>query len=110
MNKKVILCSLCFEDQGIKLLAERIGEKTPGNCSNCSNLQGVKLNIDQLQDLAYRFFVVGSIFKTDYGAAPLIQFNKHQKTNVQFSESLKKDVSFLKKFLESGSNCFNSRG
>lgn len=102
MKKKEILCSECFEDQGLKLLAERIGEDISGNCSICSNSKGVKLNLEQLQNLAYRFFVVGSIFKPDYGAAPLIQFNEHQKNNVHFSESLKKDVSLFEEILGIG--------
>lgn len=102
MNKNEMLCSECFEDQGIKLLAERIGKDISGNCSNCSNSQGVKLNSEQLQTLAYRFFVVGSIYKPNYGAAPLIQFNEHQKTNVKFSKSLKKDVSLFEEVLGIG--------
>lgn len=96
------LCSECFIDQGLKLLAERIGIENSENCTYCSSSNGIKLNIEQIENLAYRFFVVGSIFKPDYGASPLIQFNEHQKTSVKLSSSLQKDIKLFEKELGVG--------
>ncbi len=96
------LCSECFKDQGLKLLSERIGKESSINCPNCLNSNGIKLNTKEIETLAYRFFVVGSILKLDYGAAPLIQFNEYQKTNVNFSDSLKLDVKLFEETLGIG--------
>lgn len=100
INQK--LCSECFKDQGLKLLAERIGIENLENCTNCSNSNGIKLNDEQIETLAYRFFVVGSIFKTDYGATPIIQFNKHQETSVELSDLLQLDIKLFEKALGVG--------
>ncbi len=102
MNENGILCSECFIDQGLKLLAQKIGFQNIDVCSNCKATSGKKLSSDQVQHLTYRFFVVGSIFKPKFGAAPLVQFNKHQKTDVNFSKSLEKDVKLLEKILGIG--------
>ena len=102
MRNKEKLCSECFTDQGLKLLAERIGIEKSDNCPNCLNSNGIKLDIEQIETLAYRFFVVGSIFKPDYGASPLIQFNKNQETSVRLSDSLQKDIKLFEKELGIG--------
>jgi hypothetical protein len=102
MNTKHILCSECFHDQGLKLLAEKIGIEKYDNCCNCNKTNGVKLTSEQVEFLAYRFFVIGSIIKPDYGATPLIQFNEHQKTNVEFSNTLKNDVKLFERTLGIG--------
>jgi len=102
MNLNEELCSECFTDQGLKLLSERIGIENSNKCPNCSNSNGIKLNAEGIETLAYRFFVIGSILKLDYGTAPLIQFNKHQKTSIDLSDSLKEDVKLFEKTLGIG--------
>ena len=97
-----MLCSECFQDQGLKLLAQRIGIEKLENCSNCFKSNGIKLSYEQIEHLAYRFFVVGSILKSDYGAAPYIQFNEYQKTSVDFVNPLRKDVKLFEKTLGIG--------
>lgn len=101
-NKKQILCSECFNDQGLKLLAEKIGFEDNKKCNHCNKADGFKLTTEQTEFLAYRFFVVGSILKPEYGAAPLIQFNEHQKTDIQFVDTLKNDVNLFEKKLGIG--------
>jgi len=101
-TKKQILCSECFNDQGLKLLAEKIGFEDNKKCSNCNKINGFKLTTEQTEFLAYRFFVVGSILKPEYGATPLIQFNEHKKTDIQFADTLKKDVNLFEKNLGIG--------
>lgn len=102
MSNKEKLCSECFTDQGLKLLAERIGIEDFANCCNCLNSNGIKLNIEQIESLAYIFFVVGSIFKPDYGASPKIQFNEHEKTSIKLSNSLQKDIKLFENELGVG--------
>ncbi len=102
MNIKQLLCSECFQDHGIKPLAEKIGDDFKGNCSNCNSATGIKLAKDQVEFLAYRFFVIGSIVKLKYGAAPLIQFNQYQKTSVKFSDSINNDVKLFERTLGVG--------
>jgi hypothetical protein len=102
MDENQILCSKCFVDQGLKLLAQKIGFESRDVCPNCKKMSGEKLSSVQVQDLAYRFFVVGSIFKPKFGAAPQIQINNHQKTNIKFSKSLEKDVKLLEEILGIG--------
>lgn len=102
INIKQLLCSECFQDHGLKLLAEKIGRKNKGICNNCNKATGIKLNTDEIKFLAYRFFVVGSILKLDYGASPLIQYNKYQKTSVIFSDSLNNDVKLFERTIGVG--------
>ncbi|WP_067143181.1 RES family NAD+ phosphorylase [Oceanivirga salmonicida] len=101
-KNKEKLCSKCFTDQGLKLMAEKIGIQNSNNCRNCLNSHGIKLNIEQIKELVYRFFEVGSIVKLDYGASPTIKFNKYIKTSVKFSNSLQKDVKLFEKELGIG--------
>ena len=98
----VIVCSECFADQGLKLDAEQIGIEEIGVCPNCSNAKGRKLSISELFELAHRFFVWGSILRCKYGAVPLIQFNEHQKTSIDFSPWLKPDVEIFERLLGIG--------
>lgn len=100
LNKK--LCSECFKDEGLKLLAERIGVKNSSKCPNCSSSVGIKINPQEIETLAYRFFVVGSILKLDYGGAPRIQFNKDQKTSIVLSDFLQEDIKLFEKTLGIG--------
>ncbi|UBZ13492.1 RES family NAD+ phosphorylase [Flagellimonas marinaquae] len=102
MNNNEGLCSECFEDQGLKLMSEKIGVRNPDICTNCLQTNGFKLNLEQLETLAYRFFVIGSIYKPIYGATPLIQFNQQQKTDIKLSESLNKDIKLFEKLLGIG--------
>ena len=69
------LCSDCFSDHGLKLTAAQIGVIHDVACPNCRSLYGRKLNLQLLQGLAYWFFVWGTLHRTQYGAAPVVQFN-----------------------------------
>src|SRR6266852_8900636 len=53
---KSILCSDCFEDEGLKLEAERIGRMTRGRCPNCRSLAGLSLDWSHLWELRDQFF------------------------------------------------------
>lgn len=101
-EKKPVACSACFTDHGLKLDAEQIGIEDAEPCPNCGDTNGYKLPLAELETLAHRFFVWGSLFKCKYGAAPLIQFNKHQSTCIDVSPWLKKDVELFERLLGVG--------
>jgi hypothetical protein len=102
--KKVILCSNCFKDQGLKLDATKIGYKYNRSCPNCKTKNGKKLNLELIAELVQRFFVRGTVHKTEYGAAPVVQFNKEHylETDIDVSEWLKDDMKLLEDTLKIG--------
>lgn len=99
---KPIACSSCFTDRGLQLDAEQIGNADSAACPNCGSADGHKLDKEKLESLAYRFFVWGSFWRTDYGGTPLIQFNEHQSTSIEPSPWLKSDVALFEKLLGVG--------
>jgi hypothetical protein len=90
-----VLCSCCFSDQGLKLDAERIGEADESKCLNCGLVSGRKLTKEKVATLAHRFFVWGTLQKGEYGAAPIVQFNEQQETNINTSNWLEKDIKLI---------------
>lgn len=101
-EEKIVACSDCFRDQGLRLDAQLIGVEAPDPCGNCGSINGRKLNSHRLATLAYRFFVWGSLLRCDYGAAPLIQFNQHQKTSVVLPNWLQPDARLIESILGVG--------
>lgn len=97
-----IACSDCFHDQGLRLDAWRLGTDAKGACPACGSVDGHKLSKQRVEELAYRFFVWGSLHRCDYGGAPVIQFNQHQKTSIQTSPWLVGDVKLFETFLGIG--------
>jgi hypothetical protein len=89
---EAVLCSDCFNDTGLRLDAERGGNAIPGACGACGSEQGVKLSKGALEELARRFFVRGSLHKSRYGAAPVIEGNYVRSTDVEFPQWLRDDV------------------
>ncbi len=88
-------CSDCFSDQGLKLDAFTIGLKDPSTCPNCGSTSGAKLDTYRLTQLMHRFFVWGTLYRCEYGAAPALQINDRQRTSVVFQDSLSDDVRLL---------------
>jgi hypothetical protein len=97
-----IACSECFVDQGLRLDAQEIGADEPTPCPRCGSSAGKKLSREALLELAFRFFVWGSLWCVDYGAAPLIQFNDKQRSSVEFPEWLRSDSSIFEETLGIG--------
>lgn len=97
-----IVCSNCFNDVGLRLDAERIGRDIPGACANCGSTGFKKLPHAGLGALAHRYFVWGSLWRARYGAAPLIQFNKHQTTSIDVQPWLQSDVRLIEQLLGVG--------
>lgn len=101
-SAKFYVCSECFRDEGLRLDAHRIGVTDSTTCSNCGATVGRKLDADLLSALAHRFFVWGSLLRCDYGAAPLIQFNEHQKTSIAVPSWLEADMRLIERTLGVG--------
>jgi hypothetical protein len=99
---RFLLCSNCFNDRGLRLDAERLGIEEEGICPICNSSEGKKLDIITIEILAHRFFVKGTLSRTEYGGAPLIQFNEKQKTSVKFSDWLNNDIKLFEKTLNIG--------
>lgn len=97
-----IACSACFTDRGLCLDAEQLGLEETGACPNCGVRDGKKLTKIILGELAYRFFVWGSLQNCEYGAAPLVQFNIHRKTDICVSQWLVPDVKLFERLLGIG--------
>jgi len=102
MTSKILLCSNCFKDQGLKLDSFKIGIEINKKCPNCNSNDGKKLTSDLIETLAHRFFVRGTLHKTNYGAAPIIQFNEHQKTSVEVSDLLQEDIRLIEESIGIG--------
>ena len=96
------LCSECFHDQGLRLDAALGGFDEPAECPKCHKTEGKKLDLPHIEELAYRFFVRGTVFRTDYGGAPLVQFNQHQETSIDLTPQLAEDVELFEKMLGIG--------
>lgn len=99
MNEEILLCSDCFKDEGLKVNSYHIGIKDDKNCPNCNSINGKKLNAELIDKLIYQFFVIGTIIKTDFGGAPIIQCNEYHKgkTDIDISDWLKTDLHILEK-------------
>lgn len=75
----IVACSSCFRDHGLVRDAMDIGSKEDGQCPQCGSEEGSKLSRGNLERLAHRFFVWGSLRRTEYGGVPLVQFNDRRK-------------------------------
>lgn len=103
-NTDYLACSNCFNDEGLKLDAFKIGFEDNNPCPNCNNNDGRKLNIDKLYELADMFYVAGSVFRADYGGSNTIQFNDYHfgKDTIHLPQWLMEDTSLFRKFLKIG--------
>ena len=98
-NSKAVLCSNCFQDEGLKLDSYIIGIDNKTKCPNCSSENGHKLTKELVQKLVYRFFVRGTIEKCEYGGFPLIQFNEQhfKNSDIDVSPWLSEDIKLIEK-------------
>lgn len=101
---KVVLCSNCFKDQGLRLTAFNVGIDKNGLCPQCKTKNGRKLNEELVKKLAYNFFVRGTVHRTYFGGAPVIQFNEQQYENssIYVSKWLKDDIKLIEDTIKVG--------
>ena len=69
---KPILCSDCFQDFGLRELAQKIGTLNSIACPNCHSKTGAALDRRGVEELCDKYFVHGSYFKTVYGGSPVL--------------------------------------
>lgn len=93
-----IACSSCFADQGLRLDAQTLGETSASACPNCRESRGAKLTSEMLLRLAHRYFVWGTFHRTEYGGAPIIEFNdKRSGGEVAFLRPLSDDAALIER-------------
>lgn len=96
-SARPVLCADCFNDRGLSLDAARVGIINALPCPNCGAKKSRKLTSYLLKTLAWNFFVRGSTLRSEYGAAPVLQFNEHHygKGTYQAPEWLGRDVELI---------------
>ncbi len=96
---ELLICSECFQDEGLKLVADSIGIQNPRKCPNCYSINGKKLTKQLVHKLCYLFFVRGTIVKFEFGGCPTIQFNEQHfnQSEIQVSPWLSNDLRLLEK-------------
>ncbi|WP_214070346.1 RES family NAD+ phosphorylase [Mucilaginibacter sp. dw_454] len=99
-----ILCSLCFNDEGLRLDSTTIGIDNTSKCINCGKSDGKKLTRPLVRHLCYRFFVRGTIERFEFGGFPLIQMNelRFNDSNIHVSPWLEQDVKLIEQAGEIG--------
>jgi RES domain len=99
-----VLCSDCFVDHGLAIEAQKLGHKSNRRCRNCHWISGAKLYRNDVEELARSFFVNGTRIKTEFGGAPILQFNSyHSGTNeVCYPSWLRADARLIENVLNVG--------
>lgn len=101
-NQEIVACSCCFCAQGLRIEAEKIGDDIEKPCPNCNHTQGRKLTKNRLEELAFNYFVSGSMIHCSYGAFYEIQFNQYQETSIDLNINLEKDIKVFEDVLGIG--------
>jgi len=94
---EISLCSDCFQDPGLRMDAERVGIESDAPCPVCGSVTGRKLDKQRIASVATSFFVWGTMSRSEYGAAPVVQFNEHQKTSIDAPSWLEPDLRRIEK-------------
>jgi hypothetical protein len=99
----IVLCSECFRDQGLKLMAQRLDDHVEEfvlrTCPNCGATNGTKITRREANQLAHDFLVWGSYARADYGAAPVIQINSGHRRDVKGVGALEHDLALIEERL-----------
>jgi hypothetical protein len=93
-----VLCSECFEDQGLKLDAQNFGSDDASTCPNCGATSGKKLTQKAVGALAHRFFTWGTLLRLEYGAAPrIVGNNLRESSEIDTSPWFEADLRLIEK-------------
>lgn len=100
--ESVLLCSNCFQDQGLRLFAHKIGIENPNFCKRCKTCSGHKLTKSLTAILAYEFFTRGSVQRCRYGFFPEIMLKNSPLSSIEISSWLSDDVRLISDILSVG--------
>lgn len=90
-----LLCTDCFQDEGLRLAAVPLGVNIPAECPNCHSMNGLKLSGTGLRHLMSRYFSSGSIVRCDYGGFPAFVCNELRQTEISVPIWLQADLELL---------------
>jgi hypothetical protein len=57
---KVLLCSNCFVNEGLRRETQKVGTVDGCTCPNCGSVDGSKVDLEALNAAVDRFFVLGT--------------------------------------------------
>jgi hypothetical protein len=99
-----VLCSDCFVDHGLTIEARKLGHRSRRTCRNCHSVAGAKLYQDEIEEVARRFFVYGTRIRSEFGGAPVLQFNSWHagRPEVRFPKWLDADARLIEATLNVG--------
>jgi hypothetical protein len=101
-SENFVLCSDCFQDEGLRNEAIRRGHEASSACPNCKSKDGQKLDLSTLNSLVHDFFVWGTLYRCEYGAAPTVAYNEFQETSINVPPWLVSDLQLIEKALGVG--------
>lgn len=96
-SSKFLLCSKCFQNEGLRISSSKLGSLNSADCKNCGSTKGTKLSFNELAELSRRFFVWGTLHRCKYGAAPRIQFNDRRHSDISPLPWLADDLNLIEK-------------
>jgi len=96
-KSRPVLCEACFNDEGLRRDAARVGIEHALPCPNCGKRESKKLTPYLTKMLVGQFFVRGSVLRAKFGSAPALQFNefKYRKGDYQGPPWLESDVKLV---------------
>jgi len=100
--ENVLLCSNCFQDQGLRLFAHKIGIENLDFCKCCKTRSGHKLTKTLIAILAYEFFTRGSVKRCRYGFFPEIMVKNDFLSSIETSCWLADDIRLIGDALSAG--------
>jgi hypothetical protein len=101
-SKDYVLCSECFHDQGLRHDAARKGVENNSACINCGSERGRKLDRLTLNSVVHAFFMWGTLYRSEFGAAPIVAFNEVQETSIKIPPWLVSDIRLIETALGVG--------
>jgi RES domain len=91
-----VLCSECFEDDGLRYEARSFRRKTNDICQHCGARNGPKLTKFDAEDLARKFFSHATAPHTFQGFVPILKYGVSKEYNIdRMLEPTRKDLSLL---------------
>lgn len=61
LSDPIVFCSRCFEDEGLRYYSEKIGRTSLRACPACGRSDGFGITESQVDEIAERFFVDGTV-------------------------------------------------